>query len=66
MYDCEKCGIIESEWCDECETIVKCDCSDMTYTKFKDLIYDTKGGERVVTIRLRHCATCGETSCTEI
>lgn len=66
MYDCKKCGIIDSAWCSECEVVIECDCSDMTYTRFKDLIYDTESGERTVTIRLYHCGTCGETSHAEI
>ena len=60
MYKCEKHGILESEWCDECGIIVQCDCSDQTSTRVKDLRYDCEEGERTVTIRIYHCATCGE------
>ena len=66
MYDCEKCGIIESEWCDDCEDLIECDCSDMTVTRFKDLMFDTKDGEKTVTINLHHCGTCGEKRTVEI
>lgn len=65
-YNCKEHGALRSEWCDDCGEIVECDCSDMTYARFKDLTYDTENGERTVTIRLHHCKTCGETSHAEI
>jgi hypothetical protein len=65
-YNCKEHGALRSEWCDDCQKIVECDCSDMTYTRFKDLIYDTDTGEKTVTIRLHHCGTCGETIHSEI
>ena len=65
MYNCEKHGALESEWCDECEIIVQCDCQNITSTRFKDLIYDCEDGERTVTIRVHHCETCGMVSYVE-
>ena len=65
MYNCEKHGTLESEWCDDCGIIVQCDCSDQTYTRFKDLIYDCEEGERTITIRVHHCETCGMVSYVE-
>ncbi len=62
MYQCEKHGELESEWCGVCLTIVKCDCKNQTYTRFKDLSYDSEDGEKTITIRLHHCETCGEPS----
>ena len=65
MYSCDKHGTLESEWCDKCGCIVQCDCSDQMYTRFKDLIYDCENGERTITIRVHHCATCGEVNYVE-
>ena len=62
MYWCEKHGKLESEWCDDCNIIVQCDCLDQTSTRFKDLHYDCEDGERCVTIWLSHCETCGQVS----
>ena len=67
MYKCIKCGdITKSEWCDRCKTIVECDCEDMITTRFKDLKYDCKNGERTITLHLRHCNTCGEVLYVEL
>jgi hypothetical protein len=65
-YVCDGCGeILESEWCDDCELIADCDCSNIVYTRFKDLIIDTDDGEKTVTIRIYHCETCGDVSHVE-
>ena len=66
MYKCDKHGEHKTDWCDWCSKILICDCSDQTYTRFKDLFYDCEGGERTVTIRLYHCNTCGIVSHAEI
>ena len=66
MYQCKKHGILKSEWCEGCQTVVECDCKDQTATRFKDMIYDSEEGERTITIRLYHCATCGMPSRVEI
>jgi hypothetical protein len=66
MFNCPEHGIIDSEWCTDCNKIIKCDCSDIVSTRFKDLIYDSCSGERTITIYLYHCQTCGEPSHTEI
>ena len=59
MYTCEKHGVLESEWCNGCGTVVQCDCQNLTSTRFKDLIYDCDDGERTVTVYIVHCETCG-------
>ena len=41
-YICEEHGDLESEWCEQCEKIVECDCKNQTVTRFKDMIYDSK------------------------
>ena len=66
MYKCKKHGMLKSEWCEECQAVVECDCKDQTTTRFKDMIYDSDQGERTITIRLYHCATCGTPSHVEI
>ena len=60
MYKCEKHGTLLSEWCEQCEKIVSCDCSEKEIIRFKDLCYECKEGERTVTIYLTYCATCGQ------
>ena len=62
MYICEKHGTLESEWCDQCNDVVKCDRSDQETWRFKDLMYDYKNGTRTITIRATYCDTCGKLS----
>lgn len=59
-YKCEEHGSLDIEWCDDCKEIKQCDCTTVTSTRYKDLIYDTDSGEKTVTIYLNHCQTCGE------
>ena len=59
-YNCDIHGKLESDWCEECEKIVDCDCLNQTSTRCKDLSYDCDDGERFVTIRIYHCETCGK------
>jgi hypothetical protein len=59
MYKCELHGELESEWCDDCEEIVQCDCSHVTEIRFKDLEYDCTDGPRTFTMYLLCCETCG-------
>ena len=59
MYICEIHGELDSDWCDECQKIVECDCSNQSEVIFKDLIYDCDEGERTVSLRLQFCETCG-------
>ena len=59
MYVCKKHGELESEWCDDCQEVVECDCSDVEKERYKDLIYDCAEGERTITIYLFYCGTCG-------
>ena len=66
MYVCDEHGQLDSEWCDECEKQSVCDCSDQTYTRFKDQIYDCEDGERTITVKLYHCETCGLATHAEI
>ena len=59
MYYCITHGQIPTNWCEDCQQEVSCECSDITSTRFKDLIYDCEEGERTVTIYLDHCDICG-------
>jgi hypothetical protein len=61
MYKCIKHGKLDSDWCEECQEIYYCDCSELTETRFKDLIIDCEDGEKTITIYLEHCITCGNT-----
>ena len=66
MYKCNMHGELDSEWCDECEKVVDCNCVDTVATRFKDQIYDCDKGERTVTLWFYSCETCGKTSHVEI
>ncbi len=59
MYKCDKHGRIDSNWCDECEKLVQCDCSEIESSRVKDVIYDCEDGERTISITIQHCKTCG-------
>ena len=59
MYKCEKHGKLDSHWCEECQELYPCDWSELTETRFKDLIIDCEDGEITKTIYIEHCATCG-------
>jgi hypothetical protein len=59
MYKCKKHGKLDSHWCEECQELYTCDCSELTETRFKDLIIDCEDGEITKTIYIEHCATCG-------
>ncbi len=60
MWNCNRCGPIDSAWCDTCQVEVDCDHSDTSVTRLKDVIYDSDAGERTVTLYLSTCKTCGE------
>ena len=59
MYKCEKHGKLDSHWCEDCQELYACDCSETTETRFKDLIIDCEDGEKTKTIYIEHCVTCG-------
>lgn len=59
MYICEKHGEQETDWCEECEILLSCDCSDLEETRFKDLRIDSNSGEKTFTIYVEHCINCG-------
>lgn len=60
MYICIKHGKLDSHWCDDCQELFHCDCSQITKARFKDLILDTEDGEKTITIYVDHCSTCGK------
>jgi len=60
MYICEEHGELDNNWCVKCNKIKSCDCSKVTSTRFKDLIYDCDDGERTITVYIDHCETCGD------
>jgi hypothetical protein len=59
MYKCDTHGELNSSYCSDCDKIINCDCSNLTKSRFKDLIIDCDEGERCVTIYIEHCETCG-------
>ena len=69
MYKCEKHGKLDNHWCEDCQELCPCDCSELTETRFKDLtincedfkdlIIDCEDGEITKTIYIKHCTTCG-------
>ncbi len=61
MYRCIKHNKIDSEWCEECQELIKCDCSERSESRFKDLTLNCENGEKTVTVYIEHCNTCGET-----
>ena len=60
MYICEIHGNLNIEWCDMCNTIVKCDCKDIVTTRLKDIAYECDDGGRNVTIYMAYCKCCGK------
>ena len=56
MYKCDIHGELESEWCDDCQKIVRCDCTDIGFTRRKDVDF----GEFCITINVDYCKTCDE------
>ena len=66
MYVCKEHGPLTDEWCDDCQELIQCDCTDQTRTRFKDLCFDCENGERTQTIYLNHCATCGHPTGVEL
>jgi len=60
MHKCEKHGKLDSEWCDKCRKIVKCDHSETAYAGWSDLFYDCSDGEHSTGISISFCATCGK------
>lgn len=59
MYKCATHGKLDSNWCDQCEKTVACDCSDKEATRFYPS-FDCAEGEKTVRIWIHHCATCGD------
>ncbi len=67
MYNCTIHGQKKTDWCDECEKLLLCDCKDQDSARFKDLIYDVDCiGERTVTVTIYFCKTCGDAIRSEI
>ena len=56
MYICDIHGKLDSEWCDICGKIIKCDCSTFYY----DYFYRTYGEKTAkgVDITIKYCANC--------
>lgn len=59
MYNCDIHGEVINGWCDDCQKVVHCDCSDMDRARFKDLHLEYNNGCRTFTIYVNHCMTCG-------
>jgi hypothetical protein len=58
MYKCDKHGYFETDWCDQCEILLKCDCSTTETQRFKDLNYGDSYW--TTTIYIIFCPVCGE------
>ena len=56
-FNCETHGVIDSEWCGECQTIIPCDCSVTETSRVKDFRYGFDGNGRA-TLHITHCSTC--------
>lgn len=54
MYKCDIHGELESEWCDGCQKIVRCDCSDIGFARMKDADF----GDFSITVNVDYCETC--------
>lgn len=59
MYVCDKHGALESEWCNDCGKIIKCDCSDVTGHKVESEIPYQKQS-RSISVNVNMCPTCGD------
>ncbi len=61
MYICKEHGKKEVDWCDECEVLLSCDCSDVGYDRKKDLEFDIGGKKTVLlTVEVTGCLTCSK------
>jgi len=60
MYICKIHGSKKSDWCEQCEAILICDCSDKEMARFRDLTFETLNGYRSVTVNINFCNTCGK------
>jgi len=49
---------MEADWCDECQTLLRCDCSKLETQRFKDLVLGDR--DWTATIYITFCPTCGE------
>jgi hypothetical protein len=49
---------METDWCAECQTLLRCDCSKLERQRFKDLMFGDQ--DWTVTIYITFCLTCGE------
>ena len=59
MYVCEKHGVLDSEWCDECGDTVQCDCSETEWGRIKDLYLNTIDHSASITLEFELCNACG-------
>lgn len=60
MFVCPAHGKLESEWCDDCGTINKCDCSDVVSARQKDILFNYENGTGNFTVWFKYCDTCGD------
>ena len=62
MYKCEKHGVLEKGWCDDCSKTIQCDCTDIKETRVKDVeyLYGEDFHSAYITLYIKHCHTCGE------
>lgn len=61
MYKC-RCGYENKrfDWCDKCQKLLKCDCSDVIQGRVKDILIPYKNGDRPITLQYKICDTCGK------
>jgi len=60
MYVCDHHGELKSEWCEGCEKIIKCDCSDVEQCRQKDVTFAVGDDLQYITIYADICASCGD------
>jgi hypothetical protein len=60
MYNCPKHGKLEDEWCEECNEIYRCDCTDTDTTKTKHIgFYDSENDSYMyMDITICFCKSC--------
>jgi len=60
MYKC-KCGYSDAhtDYCEDCDILLSCDCSEIESGRFKDLIVEYENGCTNITIHYEVCSVCG-------
>ena len=60
MWLCKKHGYCDIDWCEYCETILKCDHMDPETVKREVIVYPDHVAEFFIRIMVKYCGTCGK------